>query len=76
MGRHTEGTIGLLEVLPQYRRQGVATLLQRFMTNLELSRGHIPYGQVFEDNIPSLALQRSLGYRISDGLLYWVSTNE
>lgn len=71
MGRHAEGSLGLLEVLPQYRRRGVATLLQAFMTNLELSRGHIPYGQVFLDNAPSLALQQRLGFRPSASPLFW-----
>lgn len=71
IGLHAEGTVGLLEVLPQYRRRGVATLLQSYLTNLELSRGHIPYGQVFDGNEPSLALQRSLGYQCSAGPMYW-----
>ena len=71
IGFHAEGTVGLLEVLPNYRRQGIATLLQSYLTNLELSRGHIPYGQVFDGNEPSLALQRSLGYQRSAGLMYW-----
>ncbi|MBD5118213.1 MAG: GNAT family N-acetyltransferase [Clostridiales bacterium] len=70
-GRHAEGSIGLLEVLPQYRRRGLATLLQSHMINLELSRGHIPYGQVFDGNEPSLALQRSLGMTQSIGQLAW-----
>lgn len=70
-GCHAEGSIGLLEVLPQYRRRGLATLLQSHMINLELSRGHIPYGQVFDGNGPSLALQRSLGMAQSMGRLYW-----
>ena len=46
-------------------------MLQSYLTNLELSRGHIPYGQVFDGNEPSLALQRSLGYQRSAGLMYW-----
>ena len=73
IGRHAEGSIGLLEVLPQYRRRGLATLLQSYMVNLELSRGHIPYGQVFDGNEPSLALQRSLGMAQSKGQLYWAA---
>ena len=72
-GRHAEGSIGLLEVLPAYRRKGIATLLQSYMVNLELSRGHIPYGQVFDGNEPSLALQRSLGMAQSMGRLYWAT---
>lgn len=76
IGRHAEGTIGLLEVLPQYRRRGAASLLQSFMTNLELSRGHIPYGQVFDGNGPSLALQRRLGFQRSASQLYWATRDE
>ena len=65
--------MGLLEVLPQYRRRKLATLLQAYMIRLELSRGHIPYGQVFDGNEPSLALQRSLGMVQSMGRLYWAA---
>lgn len=71
VGLHEEGTIGLLEVLPEYRRQGAATLLQTYLTNRELARGHIPYGQVFDGNEPSLLLQASLGYRCSHSPMYW-----
>jgi tRNA (guanine37-N1)-methyltransferase len=76
IGTHAEGSVGLLEVLPQYRRRGIATLLQRFMTNLELDRGHIPYCQIFDGNEPSLALQRSLGCAVSHGPLYWAIQDE
>ncbi len=72
-GRHAEGSIGLLEILPQYRRQGFATELERYMIRLELSLCHIPFGQVLTDNAPSLALQRSLGMTISSGTLHWLS---
>lgn len=71
IGRHAEGSVGLLEVLPPYRRRGLATLLQSYMIGLELSRGRVPYGQVFDGNDASLALQRSLGMTSSIGRLYW-----
>lgn len=70
-GFHAEGTIGLLEVFPAYRRRGVGGLLQAYLTNLELERGNTPYGQVFDGNTPSLALQRGLGFQISKEPLYW-----
>ena len=74
-GCHAEGSMGLLEVLPQYRRRGLATLLQSHLIKLELSRGHIPYGQVFDGNLPSLALQQSLGMARSMGKLYWAAND-
>lgn len=70
-GFHAEGTIGLLEVFPPFRRRGAALLLQTYLTNLELERGNVPYGQVFDGNGPSLALQRGLGFQISKEPLYW-----
>ena len=73
VGTHAEGTIGLLEVLPAYRRRGIGAALQSFMTNLELSKGHVPYGQVFVDNYVSQALQRRLGFQFSAGQLFWAT---
>ena len=72
-GRHKEGSIGLLEIFPPYRRRGFALALEGHMVNLELSLGHIPFGQVLTGNAPSLALQRSLGMTLSEGTLCWLS---
>lgn len=74
-GRHAEGSIGLLEVLPPYRRRGFATVLERYMINQELALGHTPFGQVVTGNAPSLALQRSIGMTLSKGTLCWLSRN-
>ncbi|MDD7221126.1 MAG: GNAT family N-acetyltransferase [Oscillospiraceae bacterium] len=71
MGWHDDGTLGLLEVYPAYRRRGLASLLEAHIVNLDLSRGFIPYAQIFEDNLPSLALQTSLGCQRSRGPVYW-----
>lgn len=43
---------------------------------LELSRGRVPYGQVFDGNEASLALQQSLGMTRSMGRLYWAVRND
>lgn len=73
VGRHEEGSIGLLEIFPSYRRRGFATELERYMINQELSLNHVPFGQVLTDNAPSLALQHSLGMTFSKEPLYWLS---
>jgi len=75
IGCHTEGSIGLLEVLPPYRRRGIARALQSYMIGRELSLGHIPFAQIFEDNEPSLALQRSLGMTLSSGWAWFASSD-
>lgn len=71
-GFHVEGAIGMLEVLPPYRRRGVGEALLRGVVSLALSRGQYAYGQVFTDNIPSLALQRKAGMTVSEELLFWL----
>ena len=72
-GRHAEGSIGLLEIFPPYRRRGFASVLEQYLINRELALKHIPFGQVVTGNAPSLALQRSLGMTLSEGTLYWLA---
>lgn len=72
-GRHAEGSIGLLEIFPAYRRCGFASVLEGHMINQELALNRVPFGQVLTDNAPSLALQRALGMTLSKGTLYWLS---
>lgn len=73
VGLHPEGTMGLLEVLPLYRRRGLGRLLESWLINHELSLGHIPYCQVFEGNAPSVALQQSLGLEFSQGQGWFIT---
>lgn len=72
IGKHAEGAMGLLEVLPAWRRQGVGESLERFLIARELERGFVPYCQVFTDNRASLALQKKLGLRLADGAVIWL----
>lgn len=76
IGRHSEGSMGLLEVLPEYRRRGVGEALLRDAVNRELALGHIPFGQVVWDNEPSLALHRKLGFTMSEGHVWWLDMQE
>lgn len=76
VGFHDEGAIGMLEVLPEYRRRGLGEILQRAAVNLALSRGEIPFGQVFDDNAASLALQRKTGMTLSESKLFWIFPEE
>ncbi len=72
-GIHAEGSVGLLEVLPQYRRRGLGSLLESYIINRSLEKGQVPYGQVFTDNAVSLALQDRLGLTRSAGTLFWAT---
>ena len=72
VGFHAEGAIGMLEVLPRFRRRGIGEALLRGIVALALSRGQYAFAQVFTDNLPSLALQRKAGLAVSEEILYWL----
>lgn len=72
IGIHTEGCMGLLEVLPAYRRRGIGELLERYMIDWNLERGFVPFCQVFKDNEASLRLQEKLGMVAAASGIWWV----
>ena len=73
VGTHEEQTMGLLEILPEYRRLGLAYALEAHLINHLLSIGQTPFCQVAIHNEPSLRLQRKLGLTISDTVVYWLN---
>ena len=75
IGFHGDGSGGMLEVLPEFRRLGIGTALEIALHNLALSRGWTPYGQILVGNEASLKLQEQLGMVVSDpdgSVLYWI----
>ncbi|MDR0284534.1 MAG: GNAT family N-acetyltransferase [Propionibacteriaceae bacterium] len=73
IGLHPEGAMGMLEVVPAYRRQGIAAHLLAGLTNRQLARGRLPYDHIIVGNVASEALQRKLGFTISTRRLTWVT---
>ena len=71
VGIHGGGEMGLLEVLPAYRRKGYALLLEARMINHRLALGHLPHGEVETWNEASMALQRRLGMTFSENTCAW-----
>lgn len=71
IGIHEEGSMGLLEVLPSYRRKGYGIRLEAFLIRQFLEWGRLPYAQVVVGNEVSLTLQKKLGMTLSKGLTYW-----
>jgi len=72
-GIHEEGSIGLLEVLPEYRRQGIAEVLETHVIRWCIQKGRLPYCHVLTDNAASLALQQKLNLTLDPKPLYWLS---
>jgi tRNA (guanine37-N1)-methyltransferase len=72
IGTHDERSMGLLEVLPEYRRLGLAYALEAHLINHLLSLDRTPFCQVSIRNEPSIALQRKLGLALSDTVIRWL----
>lgn len=72
IGEHLEGSMGLLYVLPEYRRRGFGVALQASFMARTMDEGFIPFGQVEKDNQSSLRLQEKLGMTRSDDLIVWM----
>lgn len=72
VGQHLEGSMGLLEILPEYRKNGFGKELEVTMINHMLTKGLIPFCQVEITNEASLRLQEKLGLTVSKERVYWL----
>lgn len=72
VGEHGEGSMGLLEVLPQYRRLGIGSALSKLMINKKLKEGRIPYDHVVIGNDASMEMQKNIGMSFSDSMVVWL----
>jgi len=73
IGTHSEGSIGLLEVLPAYRRRGLALTLENAIMRRQQAMGRIPYAQIKTGNEASIALHIKLGMEVTkEPYLCWL----
>lgn len=72
VGQHLEGSMGMLEIFPQYRRNGYGKELEIFLIKRMMERGEIPFCQIEVDNIKSINLQKNLGLTISEEKIYFL----
>lgn len=72
IGLHEEGSMGMLEVLPAFRRMGVGTLLIAFLCGRLLERSLTPFSQFTTQNLASRRLHEAMGFSISTDLVYWL----
>lgn len=72
IGFHDEGSMGMLEIFPQYQRKGYGEYLEKWLVNYEMARGNIPFGHVIVDNARSLALQKKMGFTLYEQRVHWL----
>ena len=72
IGVHTEGAMGMLTVLDEYRGRGIGSALLTYLVRQELRRGHVPYSQIFRENRVSMALQKKVGMALQPETIWWL----
>jgi len=72
IGLHEDHAMGMLYILPEYRRQGWGERLERALTAKVLAMGELPYGQVFTGNDVSMRLQEKLGFVPCSDKIFWM----
>ena len=72
-GTHDERSMGMLEILPEYRRLGLAYALEAHLINHLLSLGRVAFCQVAVYNEASIKLQQKMGLDISERVIYWLA---
>ncbi len=72
IGRHEEGSLGLLEIMPKYRKRGLGTLLVTEMAERVKKSGQTAYAHIICDNQKSLNMHLKMGVTPAKGLIYWI----
>ena len=76
IGLHEDHAMGMLHILPEYRRQGWGERLERALIAKVLAMGELPYGHVFTNNDASIRLQEKLGFVQCSDKVYWMWKSE
>jgi len=72
-GTHEERPMGMLEILPEFRRLGLAYALEAHLINRLLAENRVPFCQVALYNDSSIRLQQKLGLVLSQQIIYWLA---
>ncbi len=75
-GTHDERSMGLLEILPDYRRLGLGYCLEAYLINHLLALGRVPFCQIAIQNTASLRLQQKLGLTLAPAVIHWLGRKQ
>ncbi len=76
IGMHEEGTMGMLEVLPEYFHRGYGSALEMYLCNHLISENRIPFCHIINGNEASIKLQKKIGLYVfsEEHMVYWGSS--
>ena len=73
IGRHDEGSIGLLEIMPKFRRRGLGAFLVDSAVKGVLKEGKIAWCNIIVTNENSYKMHLKMNFVPSKKLVYWCS---
>ena len=71
-GEHDQGTMGMLEVIPKYRRLGIASVITNHLIRKMRKDKRCPHTNTSPNNKASIKLQRNFGFLFSQEPVYWL----
>ena len=71
IGRHDEGSIGLLEIMPKFRRKGLGAFLVDYSVKKVNEQGDIAYCNIEVSNEKSLKMHLKMNFIPSNKFVYW-----
>lgn len=71
VGMHEELSVGLLEVLSKFKRQGIGSFLLKTCVNYFIDNGLVPFCHVRSENVASIELHKKLNCIPFDEFVYW-----
>lgn len=72
IGEHDEGTMGMLEIFPPFRRRGYALILEGAKISQLMAEGRTPCDMVITNNEASHRLQHKLGCTLGKESCWWI----
>ena len=72
VGIHSDGSLGMLYVLEEYRHMNIAKALEAYMINTALQWGWTPYGQIEVSDERGKKLQETMGLYLSKTPVIWM----
>lgn len=68
---HDDGSIGMLHVLVEFRKKGIALQLVKYITEEIIKLNEVPYAHILEHNFNSIKLFEKAGYKYIDNV-FWL----
>ncbi|MBQ3234873.1 MAG: GNAT family N-acetyltransferase [Clostridia bacterium] len=71
VGMHDELSVGLLQVLPKFKRRGIGSILLKTCVNYCIDNNFVPFCHVRSENFASIELHKKLNCKVYENNVFW-----